>query len=868
MSGIFLTNHHFSPRYFFLFSFFMGHFLWAQNNPWATRAALPLPRVALSSTVFNDQIYAIGGVTEGSEADEYGCGAIPTPKMHVYDPVSDTWDTIKAAMHTGRNSFASCLLNGKIYAIGGQSISCYENLASIEVYDPLANTWDTTKAAMPEKRAGISASVVNDRIYVFGGWNYTAPNSKRTVLEYDPQADQWETKKQMPAAAPYLTTSVVGEKIYAFGGQIGDDGFDSHNRLQIYDPASDSWDTTKTAMPAARSFLKSAAVNNIIYIFGGTTNFYEDPPMDNVWAYNTDTDTYKVLTSMPEGIVHSSIGAVNGRIYLIGGCSNVWPPDQVQFIQNVLEYNPDIDPRDSTINVPEDQPTIQSAIDSSGDGGLVLVAEGTYYENINFKGKKITVASHYYLDGDTSHITNTIINGSQPSNPDSGSVVYFVSGEDTTSVLTGFTITGGTGTSIIAWTGARGILGGGILILWSGAKIENNRIINNNITATAPADTGAAGIAIFANGEVGDYLVIRDNLISKNSATADVIAFGTVYWGMKEKTVFEGNVVSANVINADFAFGGGLAPYGFNGWQGAYIIRNNIVKNNILNATRGSAGGGLDIANCSPQVTNNIITGNSSINGGGVNVRHTTFYTGIPSPVFINNTISKNSAANYGGGIFVHGSSQAKAIVMNTIIWGNSAPDGPQIEVYDSASISVQYSDVQGGWEGIKNIDSDPLFADSLLYELAQSSPCVGAGVDSLQLTGTWYHAPPFDCDGDPRPNPVDDFIDIGAQESPFITGIIKENTDYLPNSFSLKQNYPNPFNPRTTIEFSIPNTVFVRLKIYNLLGQELATLISEKLVAGNYKYEWYAGALASGIYYYKLEAGSFIQTKKLILLK
>jgi hypothetical protein len=82
-----------------------------------------------------------------------------------------------------------------------------------------------------------------------------------------------------------------------------------------------------------------------------------------------------------------------------------------------------------TLNVPSEYSSIQSAIYASNNGDIVLVAEGIYTENINYKGKAITVASHFLVDGDTSHISNTIIDGSQPSHPDSGSVVSFVSGE-------------------------------------------------------------------------------------------------------------------------------------------------------------------------------------------------------------------------------------------------------------------------------------------------------------------------------------------------------------------------------------------------------------------------------------------------------
>jgi photosystem II stability/assembly factor-like uncharacterized protein len=89
-----------------------------------------------------------------------------------------------------------------------------------------------------------------------------------------------------------------------------------------------------------------------------------------------------------------------------------------------------------------------------------------------------------------------------------------------------------------------------------------------------------------------------------------------------------------------------------------------------------------------------------------------------------------------------------------------------------------------------------------------------------------------------------------------------------LPSTFKLEQNYPNPFNPTTTIEFTISKLSIVNLKIFDLLGREVATLVSEQRPAGNYSVKWDAGSLSSGIYFYQLRAGSFVATKKLLLLK
>jgi len=576
------------------------------------------------------------------------------------------------------------------------------------------------------------------------------------------------------------------------------------------------------------------------------------------------------------------------------------------------------------INVPGKFETIQAAIDAASEGNVILVDEGTYFENIKFKGKAITVASHFYLDGDTSHISKTIIDGSKPSHPDSGSVVYFISGEDTTSELIGFTITNGSGTEVTSY-GFRG--GGGIFCQNSGGRYVSNIIINNTIS-----DDKAIGGGIIA-GEPGRdfWIILENNLIMNNTVNAVNGAYGGgVYLTSNGKVVdntisynsctstqsYAGGggvntyaatslpgvvIIKGNQINHNFvkgkgiqtedywaALGGGIKIYiskvsiinneisnnllrdfgiGKGTGSGIYmylaangsIINGNKILNNKIEATGTEYGGGIGLGQYNGlSITNNIISKNSASHGGGISLTYN-------NAAIINNTIVNNTASSNGGGLY---SLNSYPVVMNTILWDNQAGNGPQI----SGIFKVHYSDIQGGYTGTGNINVDPLFesGDSLynLQTTTDTSICLNTGTDSLEVSGKWYYAPANDYAGNPRPLPIGTQPDMGAWEYDVVNVLEHIQSISFPQNHTLIQNYPNPFNPSTTIEFSTPKTEFVTLKIYNLLGQEVATVVSDKLTPGNYKYTWDAGSLASGLYLYNIQAGDFVETRKLILLR
>jgi Secretion system C-terminal sorting domain len=108
----------------------------------------------------------------------------------------------------------------------------------------------------------------------------------------------------------------------------------------------------------------------------------------------------------------------------------------------------------------------------------------------------------------------------------------------------------------------------------------------------------------------------------------------------------------------------------------------------------------------------------------------------------------------------------------------------------------------------------------------------------------------------------------VDEEDNPNIRTPLDISEVLTPRTYSLSQNYPNPFNPSTTIEFSIPQSSNVSVKIYDIMGKEVATLVNEYRGTGSYIVNWNASGSSSGVYFYKLVAGSFSQTKKMILSK
>jgi len=264
----------------------------------------------------------------------------------------------------------------------------------------------------------------------------------------------------------------------------------------------------------------------------------------------------------------------------------------------------------SDVTVPDKYATIQEAIDAAEDGDEIIVDIGVYRENIDFRGKNITLRS---TDPDDPEVVDsTIIDGRN-----AGAVVSFRSGESEEAVLSGFTIT----------------RGGGLLISGGSSPLITKNVIEDN-----SAEVGA-GIAIFDSSPT-----IQENTISGNSG----------FWGgglhvEESSPLIEGNIIQRN--NSEY--GSGIVIYS----NSSPIMINNIISEN----TADQLGGGVAIAgNSTPTLEGNTIADNSAERGGGL-------YIEDSEPVVENNTISGNRAANGGGFFLVNSMSTALIIIGNEI---------------------------------------------------------------------------------------------------------------------------------------------------------------------------------------------------------
>src|SRR6185437_164194 len=389
----------------------------------------------------------------------------------------------------------------------------------------------------------------------------------------------------------------------------------------------------------------------------------------------------------------------------------------------VVAISPQLARAQATINVPADQPTIQAAINAAVNGDTVMVAPGTYFENLNFNGKAITVTSS---DGPSV----TIVDGGGL-----GPVATFNTNEGANSVLSGFTLQNGVPSQVFPVTGTSG---GGILILNASPTITGNVITGNH---------AICGIGIEIQ---GGSAVIRGNTITNNTQ-----AFGDGGCGGGGVEVSTGspqiigNTITNNSLNGG-GFGGGISVF-----SASPTIRDNyIAANSVWNS-----GGGINLEGSgAPVVVDNIVFNNTTLGGcSGAGM-----YVQGPSSlaaVVINNTIVGNNAFDGSSGLY--SDTLGPILISNNIVVAAPGQNGIVCSPFGSTFPTFTHNDVTlTGTDGQTwsancasfasingNISADPQFVNASAndFHLLAGSPAIDAGDNTVP------DLPQQDYDGNAR---------------------------------------------------------------------------------------------------------------------
>ncbi|NPD46633.1 MULTISPECIES: T9SS C-terminal target domain-containing protein [unclassified Lentimicrobium] len=277
----------------------------SQAIVWNPKAELPAQIYSGSAVSCQGKVYFIGGQIDIGSTDY-----IVSNMIFEYDLATDEWIE-KPNMPTARYNLGVAAVDGKIYAIGGDSF-----LDKNEMYDPTTETWQTL-TPMPTARQHIKAAVVNGKIYIIGGLlvNYSQVSSKNEV--YDPQTDTWEEMAPIPTPKHNYASMVYNDKIYIFGGstQNGGNVWVQTSTVEVYDPSTNTWDTS-VSLPSVRFNPGIGFLNNKIIITGGISG---NETLSDVDVFDPVSNTWSEGTSLPMQIVAMGSTTLNNKIYIIGG---------------------------------------------------------------------------------------------------------------------------------------------------------------------------------------------------------------------------------------------------------------------------------------------------------------------------------------------------------------------------------------------------------------------------------------------------------------------------------------------------------------------------------------------------------------------
>ncbi|MFC2085245.1 kelch repeat-containing protein [Bacteroidota bacterium] len=811
------------------------------TNTWETKTPLPVARGYLSCAVVNGIIYAIGG-------------GYPTARKRVdaYDPVTDTW-TQKQDMINARRSAQAAVVDGIIYNIGG-NIGNNQPSPNCEAYDPGTDTW-TSKTSMPSGGGNLAVTGYDGMIYTFGGSTYSPWSGFSNVYAYNPQTDAWTPRHSMPTARFGLQTYFVNGKIYAIGGSQSSGT--SLSTVEVYNPVTDTWEN-RDNMPFTSVFFAGATANNKIYTIGGTSDFGIGEL--DMWEYdpNVSFDCSPNSINFGDVVVGNSSTTFTITIKNIGNqpfnitsvkCSknefvlsnvplfpvNIEPSGSIQF-QVAFFPNCFGKTYDKIIATTDNSTNSTLAIQLEGRGILFGPQFQSFVEHVN---------SADYLDR-TAIVDSFLTEHSVMPLVEQDSICIFIYRGNASTISVAGDANGwdpiGSQMKILSSTN-----------LWyyadiyePDARLDYKFVENGSNYILDPLNPNQILGGFGPNSEIAMPAYIQP---------PEIEYYSNIPHGKIHTFSFSSNILgNSRTIKV-------YTPPDYDSYPEKYypVI---LFHDGLEYITLGSANNTIDYLLSEGRIGSIIAVFVPPVNRDdeyafNLTEQYESFIVDELMP-HIDLTYRTLSAPEFRAmtGLSYGGLLTTQICYNRPESFALAAAFSPS---YWPKNMEVINSVLSGPQKGIKWYIDWGTYEPEFSVNARLFKDGLEAGKYEIQWN-EWHEAHSW---GSWRAH-LDNALEFFFPNYPSDVAEVKE----IKTTFMLMQNYPNPFNPSTKIQYSIPKQSSVILKVFDVLGSEVATIVNKEQPQGFYEVDFDGSNLSNGIYFYQLKAGDVLQTKKMILLR
>jgi N-acetylneuraminic acid mutarotase len=750
-------------------------------------------------------------------------GGVSANYVARFNTQTNTWSSLGTGSSNGVNGRVGALaVVGNEVFVGGYFTSAGGVSANyVARFNTQTNTWSTlgTGSSNGVNSYVYALAVVGNEVVVGGFFTSAGGVSANYVARFNTQTNTWSslgTGSSNGVNSYVYALAVVGNEVYV-GGLFTSAGGVSANRVARFNTQTNTWSTLGTGSSNGVGGIVRAlaVVGNEVYV-GGAIIFAGGVSANYVARFNTQTNTWSSLgtgsSNGVSGVISVTVTAlaVVGNEVFVGG--NFTSAGGVS-ANRVARFNT--------------QTNTWSTLGTGSSNGV-----NDRVNALAVVGNEVVVGGFFTSAGGVS----------------ANCVARFNTQTNTWSSL-------GTGSSngVNNWVYALAVVGnevfvGGLFTSAGGVSANYVARFNTQTNTWSSLGTGSSngvGGIVRALAVVGNEVFVGGQFTSAGGVSANSVArFNTQTntWstlGTGSSNGVSGGisftaVLALAVVGNEVYVGGNFTSAG--GVSANSVARFNTQTNTWSTLGTGSSNGvsGISLVSVSALavVGNEVYVGGLFTSAGGVSANNVARFNTQTNTWSTLGTGSSNGVNSY---------VYALAVVGNEVVVGGFFTSAGGV----SANYVARFNTQTNTWSSLGTGSSNGVNDDVNALAVSGNEVVVGGN-----------------------------FTLAGGIASTFIarwnsgSSRVEQLSPTAPKTFRLEQNYPNPFNPSTTIRYQLPVASEVKLEVYDVLGKKIATLVNERQSAGSYQVVWNASGLSSGTYFYRLQAGTFVETKKMIMVK